>query len=123
MQQSETIPFPSRVVLQREERMFDRIRSVTLVGWLPLIRLRLVTMEGGIDFRWLTEVRVLLWASSGQVCTHRFTQWQDDDPRDFVATLGAQVAGKVDGSLCCPPLGHVALVSGSSVRFFPLSAP
>lgn len=123
MRQSETIPFPSRVVLQREERMLDRVRSVTLVGWLPVPRVRIVTAEGGVDHRWLAQVNVLFCLPSGQICARRFSQWRDDALDNFVATLGMRCEGMVVASRCLPPLGYVAFVSGSHVRFFPLSAP
>ncbi len=117
------IPFPSRMVLQREERLFDRIRSVTLVGWLPQPRVRISTVAGGIDHRWLMDVRVALHHTPGEIGVFKFSQWRDGSLDDFIATLGVRCERRDVASKHLPSANHIAFVSEGHVRFFPLLAP
>lgn len=119
-----TLPFPSETASAREERAFDRIVSVESHGRLPLQRLRIRTVPGGIDCRWLSNATVIVHVPGFDPAAGRITQWRDDDPCDFIATLGEEVS--VSNAALrehVPPEGYVALVSGGRSRAFPLSAP
>lgn len=119
-----TLPFPLDTAAARQERAFDRIVSVDSHGRLPLRRLRVRTVTGGIDWRWLTNAVIIVHAPGFDPVAGKITQWRDDDPCDFIATLGEEYP--VSNAALrehVPPEGYVAIVSGGRSRAYPLSAP
>ncbi len=119
-----TLPFPLETASARQERAFDRIVSVGMVGRLPVQRLRVRTVPGGIDSRWLANAVIIVHAVGFEPVAGKITQWRDDDPCDFVATLGMEYPiANAALRAHVPPEGHVAIVSGDRSRAYPLSAP
>lgn len=119
---SALLPFPSGTASAREERAFDRIESVEIVGLIPVPRLRIRLAPGGIDMRWLTHALVLIRLPGRPAMCGQVSQWRDDF-EDFVVTLGFEHGASLVSSASIPREGFVAFVSGSRVRAFPLRAP
>lgn len=116
------LAFPAETAAARESRAFDRIDSIELRASLPTPRLRIRTVSGGLDARWLVNALVVVHLVGRPPFVGRVTQWRGDDPCDTLAMLGDSRSTAGIAAEQIPPEGHVTVISGGRFRTFPFLA-